>query len=103
MALRRYKEMLAEFFGPEFDILSSGMSHDYPIAVMINAFFVVRYIKKVQADPSASLCAHDPNVVKFSGEFVPVELTTRKMCIRDSSNTALSVSYVNRISSSFTW
>ena len=40
MALRRYKEMLAEFFGPEFDILSSGMSHDYPIAVECGATMV---------------------------------------------------------------
>ena len=48
------------------------------VMFVINAFFVIRYIKKVQADPSASLCAHDPNVVKFSGEFVPIELTTRR-------------------------
>lgn len=40
MALRRYKEMLAEFFGPEFDILSIGMSHDYPIAVECGATMV---------------------------------------------------------------
>lgn len=51
------------------------------VMFVINAFFVVRYIKKVQADPSASLCAHDPNVVKFSGEFVPVELTTRRKIV----------------------
>ncbi|MFR2524343.1 YggS family pyridoxal phosphate-dependent enzyme [uncultured Alistipes sp.] len=40
MALRRYKEMLAEFFGPEFDTLSIGMSHDYPIAVECGATMV---------------------------------------------------------------
>ena len=32
--------MLAEFFGPEFDILSIGMSHDYPIAVECGATMV---------------------------------------------------------------
>lgn len=40
LALRRYKEMLGEFFGPEFDTLSIGMSHDYPIAVECGATMV---------------------------------------------------------------
>ena len=40
LALRRSKEMLGEFFGPEFDTLSIGMSHDYPIAVECGATMV---------------------------------------------------------------
>ncbi len=39
-ALRHCKEQLSGFFGPEFDTLSMGMSHDYPIAVACGATMV---------------------------------------------------------------
>lgn len=39
-ALGRYREQLAPFFGPGFDILSMGMSHDYPIAVACGSTMV---------------------------------------------------------------
>lgn len=39
-ALRRCKEELAPCFGAEFDTLSMGMSHDYPIAVACGATMV---------------------------------------------------------------
>ena len=45
----------------------------------VNAFFIIRYIKKVQKDPTASLCYNDPNVVRFEGEYKAVELDTRKL------------------------
>lgn len=37
MRLAEYRRSLAEFFGPEFDTLSMGMSDDYPIAVECGA------------------------------------------------------------------
>jgi len=45
---------------------------------VINAFFVIRYIKKVQADPSRSLCRNDDNVVKLEGAYKCVENDARK-------------------------
>lgn len=39
-ALRRIKEELAPGFGPDFDTLSMGMSHDYPLAIECGATMV---------------------------------------------------------------
>ena len=36
-ALQRYKSELSPYFGPEFDTLSIGMSHDYRIALGIRS------------------------------------------------------------------
>jgi len=47
----------------------------------LNAWYVGHYIAKVQKDPAASLCKDDPNVVRFDGEFVPEEVTTRRNII----------------------
>lgn len=38
--LRQCKELLAAFFGPEFDTLSMGMSHDYPTAIACGSTMV---------------------------------------------------------------
>ena len=47
----------------------------------LNAWYVMRYIAKVQKNPQSSLCLNDPNVVRFEGEFKAVELTTRRILI----------------------
>ena len=47
----------------------------------LNAWFVTRYIKKVQGNPQLSLCKDDPNVVKFEGEFEVEKMTTRRAII----------------------
>ena len=39
-ALQRYKSELSPYFGPEFDTLSIGMSHDYRIALEYGATLV---------------------------------------------------------------
>ena len=38
--LRQYKEELTASFGPEFDTLSMGMSHDYRLAIEYGATMV---------------------------------------------------------------
>lgn len=38
--LARYREQLAPLFGPQFDTLSMGMSHDWPLAVACGATMV---------------------------------------------------------------
>ena len=47
----------------------------------LNAWYVMRYIAKVQKNPQSSLCLNDPNVVRFEGEFKAVELTPRRILI----------------------
>ena len=47
----------------------------------LNAWFITRYLKKVQKDPTYSFCYNDPDVYKSYGDVEGVELNTRRKII----------------------